>query len=183
MSFLFLFFFKLYKIVLVLPNIKMNPATSCQLLWPVQQVGIKSGWKLLETVWKKETRDRIKVLNMGLGDSRPLGSRALLTDSTSLLLNSWYAESIWILGSIRFPCPRHVPELMFFFVLLCCLLAPRASHSRGQQSLHEHGRTIRACWSSVLNLHWPGVPRSTECTSLAQQGMMIPTNQPHGLFV
>ena len=28
------------------------------------------------TVWGKQTRDRIKILKMGLGDSSPLGSRA-----------------------------------------------------------------------------------------------------------
>ena len=39
-------------------------------LWPAQQVGIESG---RHTVWEKETRDRIKVLKMGPGDSRPLG--------------------------------------------------------------------------------------------------------------
>ena len=38
------------------------------------------------TVWEKETRDRIKVLKMEPGDSRPLGSRALFLGTTSLLL-------------------------------------------------------------------------------------------------
>ena len=56
--------------------------SSESVLWPAQQVGIKSGWR---TVWEKETRDRIKVLKMGLGDSRPLGSRTLFLGATSLL--------------------------------------------------------------------------------------------------
>ena len=39
------------------------------------------------TVWGKDTRDRIKVLKMGPGDSRPLGSRALFLRTTSLLFS------------------------------------------------------------------------------------------------
>ena len=50
-----------------------------ELLRPEQQVGIKSGQ---HTVWEKETRDRIKVLKMGTGNSRPLGSRALFLGAT-----------------------------------------------------------------------------------------------------
>ena len=50
------------------------------MLWPAQQVG-------LDTVWEKETRDGIKVLKMGPGDSRPLGSRALLLGAASLLFS------------------------------------------------------------------------------------------------
>ena len=57
-----------------------------------------SGEKLLEAaastagrgrcaVWEKETRDRIKVLKMGLADSRPLESRALFLGAASLLLS------------------------------------------------------------------------------------------------
>ena len=53
-------------------------------LRPAQQVGIKSGQRM---VWEKETRDRIKVLKMGPGDSRPLGSRALFLRATSLLFS------------------------------------------------------------------------------------------------
>ena len=54
------------------------------LLCPTQQLGIKSGQR---TIWEKETRDRIKILKMGPGDSRPLGSRALFLRATSLLLS------------------------------------------------------------------------------------------------
>ena len=61
-----------------------------ELLRPAQQVGIESGQ---HTVWEKETRDRIKVLKMGLGYSRPLGSRALFLGATWLYLLSWHAES------------------------------------------------------------------------------------------
>ena len=57
------------------PVFTENLSTLCTvlrngLLRPAQQVGIESG---RHTVWEKETRDRIKVLKMGPGDSRPLG--------------------------------------------------------------------------------------------------------------
>ena len=55
--------------------------SGCSLAPPAQQVGIK------HTVWEKETRDIIKVLKMGPGDSRPLGSRALFLGATSLLFS------------------------------------------------------------------------------------------------
>ena len=56
----------------------------CYLLQPAQQVGIESGQ---HTVWEKETRDRIKVLKMGLVDSRPLGSGALFLRAMSFLFS------------------------------------------------------------------------------------------------
>ena len=54
------------------------------LLWPEEQVKIESGRC---TVWGKETRDRIKVLKTGPGDSRLLGSRALFLGAASLLFS------------------------------------------------------------------------------------------------
>ena len=47
-------------------------------------------WSGRHTVWKKETRDRIKVLKTGLGDSRPPGSKALVSWSDIIF--------IWCLG-------------------------------------------------------------------------------------
>ena len=168
---------------------------------------------------------------MGPGDSRSQGSRTPLTNSISLLLSSWYAESFWFLDNIRCPCPSHVPELMFFSVLLCYLLVPRAREGNGtplQYSCLENPMDGGAWWAAVYGvtqsrtwlkrlssssnstkdiwqpgaavLTWPskehqsmlkqhsefvrpGVPRSTLCSSLAQQGMPIPTNQPDVLFV
>ena len=61
-----------------------EPHVGHHLLQPAQQVGIEGG---LHTVWEKETRDRIKALKMVSGDSRPLGSRALLLGATSLLFS------------------------------------------------------------------------------------------------
>ena len=59
-------------------------AVRAPFLCPAQQLGIERGQR---TVWEKETRDRIKVLKMGLGDSRPLGSRTLFLGATSLLFS------------------------------------------------------------------------------------------------
>ena len=56
----------------------------CEVLWPGKQVGIESGWC---TVWGKETRNRIKVSKMELGDSRLLGSRALFFGARSLFFS------------------------------------------------------------------------------------------------
>ena len=50
------------------------------MLWPARQVWV-------DTAWEKETRDGIKVLKMGPGDSRPLGSGALFLGATSLLFS------------------------------------------------------------------------------------------------
>ena len=63
------------------------------------------------TVWEKETRDRIKVLRMGPGHSRPLGSRALFLRATSLLL-SVLASRKYLLcyEEVSLPCPQsHLP--------------------------------------------------------------------------
>ena len=75
-----------------------------QVLWPAQQVGIESG---RHTVWEKETRDRKKVLKMGLGDSRPLGSRALFLRATSLLF-SFLASRKYLLcyNEVSLLCPQ-----------------------------------------------------------------------------
>ena len=44
---------------------------------------------------RKKLETELKFLKMGPGDSRCLGSRAPLTNSTLLLLSYWYAESVW----------------------------------------------------------------------------------------
>ena len=43
---------------------------------------VADGSKVVDAVWEKETRDRVKVLKMELGNSRPLGSRALFLGAT-----------------------------------------------------------------------------------------------------
>ena len=68
------------------------------MLWPAQQVG-------LDTVWEKETRDGIKVLKMGPGDSRPLGSRALFLGAISLFFS----------GLGRQKCPLCYDEVSLLF--------------------------------------------------------------------
>ena len=93
---------------------KDSSACVRELLRPAQQVGIESGQC---TVWEKETRDRIKVLKMGLGDSRPLESRAPFLRATSLL-PSVLASRKYLLcydEIISLLCPRsHLP---FYWLL------------------------------------------------------------------
>ena len=83
-------------------------------LWPAQQVGIESG---RHTVWEKETRDRIKVLKMGPGDSRPLRSRALFFGA-SLLFSVLATESICGAAMKSASCvPSHVSHFIDDFKL------------------------------------------------------------------
>ena len=61
---------------------KWRPPGCGQLLQLAQQVGVESGRR---TVGEKEIRDRMKVLKMGPGDSRPLGSRVVFLGAPSCL--------------------------------------------------------------------------------------------------
>ena len=97
------------------------------LLRPAKQVGIESGWC---TVWGKETRDRIKVLKMVSGDSRPLGSRALLLGATSLLF-SVLASRKYLLcyNELSLLCPVTSPILLITLDYLCYFLVQGLSPS------------------------------------------------------
>ena len=92
--------------------------SSESVLWPAQQVGIKSG---RHTVWGKETRDKIKVLKMGLWDSKPLGSRTMFLGATSLLF-SVLASRKYLLyyDEISLQCPWSC--LLFYWLLKLFLL-------------------------------------------------------------
>ena len=145
------------------------------MLRPAQQVGIKSGRR---TVWKKETRDRIKVLKMGLGDSRPLGSRALFLWATSLLF-SVLANRKYLLcyNEVSFLCPRsHLPFYWLLSTVFVIFLYKGYHLTGGHRPTYALGKHLSVCTSSVLNLRWPGVPRSTLCFSLVKQGMTAPTD-------
>ena len=61
-----------------------------ELLRPAQQVGIESGQ---HTVWEKETRDRIKVLQMGQGTEDLLDQEPCSSEPHDFYLVSWHAES------------------------------------------------------------------------------------------
>ena len=75
-------------------------------LRPAQQVGIESG---RYTVWEKETRDRIKALKMGLGDS---------LEPHHFYLVSWQAESICCATMTSAFCvPSHVAHFIDNFKL------------------------------------------------------------------
>ena len=84
------------------------------LLQPAEQVGIKSGWR---TVWEKETRDRIKALKMGPGDSRPLESRAPFLRATSFLPSVLASRKYLLCYNevISLLCPRS--RLRFYWLL------------------------------------------------------------------
>lgn len=68
-----------------------RPPGCGQLLQLAQHVRVESGRR---TVGEKETRDRMKVLKIGLGDSRPLGSRVLFLGVPSRLFRVLATERI-----------------------------------------------------------------------------------------
>ena len=145
-------------------------------LQPARQVGIKNGRR---TVWKKETRDRIKVLKMELRDSRPIRSRALFLGATSLLF-SVLAHRKYLLcyDRISLLCPWS--RLRFYWLLwtIFVIFLYKGYHpAGGHKPAYAFGKHLGVCTRSILDLCWPGIPRSTLCFSLAQQGMMTPTNQ------
>ena len=91
------------------PWLSAGPA----LLQPPQQVGVGSG---RHTDWEKETTDRIKVLRVGLGDSRPLGSRALFLRATSLLFSVWAGrKDLLCYEEVSLLCPQSC--LPFYWLL------------------------------------------------------------------
>ena len=91
-------------------------ATMCMDLGCCSQnsrVGIESGQC---TVWEKETRDRSKVLQMGPGDSRPLGQEPCCLEPHHFYLVSWQAESICCVTMTSASCvPGHVSCFIDYF--------------------------------------------------------------------
>ena len=65
-----------------------------------QKIGLESGW---QTVWEKETRDRIKDLKMGMENSRPSESRTLFFRVTSLLFSVLACRKYLLCHNV--PCP------------------------------------------------------------------------------
>ena len=134
-------------------------------LRPAQQVGIGSGRR---TVWEKETRDRIKVLKMGLGDSRLLGSRALFLGATSLLFSLGKQKVSVVLRWSQPPVfPVTSPILFSTLNYLCYILVQGLSLVGGHRPAYALGKHLSVCTSSVLNFHGSSVPRSTLYFSLA----------------
>ena len=130
-----------------------------QVLQPAQQVGMESGRR---TVWEKETGDRMKVLKVGLGDSRPLGSRALLLGAASLLFS--------FLASRKYQPPVSPSRLPFYWLLwtIFVIFLYKGYHlAGGHRPARALGKHLSVCTSSVLNLRQPGVPRATLRFSLA----------------
>lgn len=121
------------------------------------------------TVWGKETRDRIKVLKMGPGDSRPLGSRALFLRATSLLF-SVLASRKYLLcyDEVSFLCPRSCFPFYWLLQTIFVLFLYKGYHlAGGHRPEYALGKHLGVYTRSILNLHWPGVPRPTLCFSLA----------------
>ena len=115
---------------------------------------------------------------MGLGDSRPLGSRALFLWATALLF-SVLANRKYLLcyNEVSFLCPRS--RLPFYWLLstVVVIFLYKGYHlTGGHRPTYALGKHLSVCTSSVLNLRWPGVPRSTLCFSLVKQGMTAPTD-------
>ena len=124
------------------------------------------GSKAVNTVWEKETRDRIKVLETGLGDSRPLGSRALFHGATSLLFSVLVSRKYLLCcDKIRLLCPWS--HLSFYWSLWTtfAIFLYRRYHPVGGHTPAYAGRHLGVCTSSVVNLCWPSFPRSTPCFS------------------
>ena len=129
--------------------------TDFLVLQPAQQVGIKSGqW----TVWKKETRDRIKVLKMGLGDSRPLGSRALFLGATSLLFSVLaHREYLLCYDKISLLCPWSCfPFCGLLWTIFVIFLYKGYYPAGGHKPAYAFGKHLGVCTSNILHVRWPG---------------------------
>ena len=121
------------------------------------------------TVWEKETRDRMKALKMGLGDSRPLESSALFLRATSLLF-SVLASRKYLLcyNEVSLPCPRSCLPFYWLLQTIFVLFLYKGYHlAGGHRPAYALGKHLGVYTRSILNLRWPGVPRFTLCFSLA----------------
>ena len=117
-------------------------------LRPAQQVGIESGQ---HTVWEKETRDRIKVLKMGPGDSRPLGSRTLFLGVPSFCLVFWQAESICCVMMKSASCvPGHISHFIDYFKLSFLFSCTRAITQLEIIDPHMLWENILVCAQAVF---------------------------------
>ena len=117
---------------------------------------------------------------MGLEDSRPLGSRALFLGAASLLCRVLACRKYLLCCDKISPlCPwSHLPFYWLLWIIFVTFLY-KGCHPDEAINPHMPWENILVCTQAgVLNLCWPGVPRSTLCFSLAQQGMMTTTNQP-----
>ena len=117
---------------------------------------------------------------MRLGDSRPLGSRALFLGATSLLFSVLACRKYLLCcDKISLLCPwSHLPFYWLLWTIFLTFLY-KGCHPVEAINPHMLWENILICvQAAALNYCWPGVPRSTLCFSLAQQGMMTTTNQP-----
>ena len=104
---------------------------------------------------EKETRDRIKVLKMGLGDSRPLGQEPCCLELHHFHLASWQAESICCVTLKSASCvPGHVSHFIDYFKLSLLVSCTRGCHlAGGHRPAYALGEHLGVYTSNVLNLH------------------------------
>ena len=132
-------------------------------LQPARQVGIKNGRR---TVWKKETRDRIKVLKMELGDSRPIRSKPCSSEPDHFYLVSWHTESICCAMIESASCvPGHVSDFIDYFGLSLLFSCTKGITQLEAINLHMLLENILVCAQEAF---WT-------CADLAFQG-------PHYVF-
>ena len=118
------------------------------MLRPAQQVGIES---VRHTVWEEETRDRIKVLKMGLGDSRPLGQEPCCLELHHFHLASWQAESICCVTLKSASCvPGHVSHFIDYFKLSVTFLYKGYHLAGGHRPAYALVKHLTVCTSSVF---------------------------------
>ena len=120
------------------------------LLQPAQQVGMESGQR---TVWKKETRDRIKVLKMRPGTQDLLGQEPCSSEPHHSYLVSWQAQSICCATMKSASCvPSHISHFIDYFKLSVIFLYKGYHLAGGHRPAYALGKHLSVCTSNVLNL-------------------------------
>ena len=127
--------------------------SGCSLAPPAQQVGILGLESGRRTVWEKETRDRIKVLKMGPGDSRPLGSDALFLRATSPLFSVLASRKDLLCYMKSASCvPGHLSHFIDYSKLSVIFLYKGYHLAGGHRPAYALGKHLGVCTSIVQNL-------------------------------
>ena len=112
--------------------------------------------------WEKETRDRIKVLKDGTGRLKTSWVKSPVPQSHITFTECLGKQKVSVVlqWSHQPPVsPVTSPILLVTLNHLCYFLVHRPAYALGKH--------LRVYTSSVLNLCWPGIPRSSLCFSLA----------------
>ena len=134
----------------------------------MQQVGIESG---RYTVWEKETRDRIKVLKMGLGDSRPFGSRDLFLGATSRLFSVFVSRKYLLCyDEVSLLCPLSRLPLYWLLQTICVVFLYKGYHLAGcHMTAYALEKHLGVWTGSILALTWHSKVHPMFFLSLAEQ--------------